>query len=457
MNAPAAHAPPVDTSLRALLRLAGPIFVANVAIVGNGTVDTVMAGRLAAADLAAVAIGLSTYISVYMGLVGILQALSPIAGHHYGARRFRQVGFELQQALWLAAGLTLAGVPLMAATPLWLGLARAEGEVAQIAAGYLHAVAFGLPAALGVRVFMALNAAVSRPGVTMVVSVLALAAKVPLNALFMYGAGPVPALGGVGAGVSTAVIAWLSLAAYWALWRLDPAYAPLRAHQLHRPDLNAQWRLIRLGVPIGLATLFEVTSFTFMAIFIARLGTDAVAGHQIVANLTALAFMIPLSVGIATSVLVAQALGAGHPRLARRATLRGYRVGVGVAALVAATLWLAREPLLGLYTTDPVVLGVALGLIGYGAVFHVFDAMQAIGGFALRGYHVTFWPMVIYGVLLWAVGLGGGAWLAFQPTPFGPPMGAAGFWTGTTVGLIGAGAALTVLALWVSGQRARAG
>lgn len=457
MNSPAAQAPPVDTSLRALLRLAGPIFVANVAIVGNGTVDTVMAGRLAAADLAAVAIGLSTYISVFMGLVGILQALSPIAGHHYGARRFRQVGFELQQALWLAAGLTLLGVPLLSATPLWLGLARAEGEVAQIAAGYLYAVAFGLPAALGVRVFIALNAAVSRPGVTMVVSLLALATKIPFNALFMYGAGPIPALGGIGAGVSTTVIAWLSLAAYWAIWRLDPAYAALRAHRLHRPDRSALWRLLRLGVPIGLATLFEVTSFTFMAIFIARIGTDAVAGHQIVANLTALAFMIPLSLGIATSVLVAQALGAGQPRLARRATLRGYRVGVGLAALVAATLWLAREPLLGLYTADPVVLGVALGLIGYGAVFHVFDAMQAIGGFALRGYHVTFWPMVIYGVLLWAVGLGGGAWLAFQTTPFGAPMGAAGFWTGTTVGLIGAGGALTALALWVSGQRARAG
>jgi MATE family multidrug resistance protein len=306
-------------------------------------------------------------------------------------------------------------------------------------------------------VFIALNAAVSRPAVTMIVSVLTLAAKVPLNALFMYGAGPVPALGGVGAGVSTALIAWLSLAAYWAIWRLDPAYSALRAHRLYRPERSAQWRLIRLGVPIGLATLFEVTSFTFMAIFIARLGTNAVAGHQIVANLTALAFMIPLSLGIATSVLVAQALGAGHPRLARRATLRGYRVGVGVAAVVAATLWFAREPLLGLYSTDPVVLGVALGLIGYGAVFHVFDAMQAIGGFALRGYHVTFWPMVIYGVLLWAVGLGGGAWLAFETTPFGPPMGAAGFWTGTTVGLICAGTALTALALWVSGQRARAG
>ncbi|MEF9996653.1 MAG: MATE family efflux transporter, partial [Burkholderiaceae bacterium] len=69
--------------------------------------------------------------------------------------------------------------------------------------------------------------------------------------------------------------------------------------------------------------------------------------------------------------------------------------------------------------------------------------------------HVTFWPMVIYGVLLWAVGLGGGSWLAFSTTPLGPPMGAAGFWTCTMIGLIGAGLTLASFALWVSAMRVR--
>lgn len=444
-----------DTSLKAFLRLAWPIFIANLAIVGNGTVDTIMAGRLSPDDLAAVAIGLSSYISVYMGLVGVLQGLSPIAGHHFGARRFRLVGFELQQALWLALLLCLLGAPVIAATGLWVGLAKAQGEVAALATTYLHAVAFGLPAALGARAFIALNAAVSRPKVTMIISVAMVAAKVPLNAVFMYGWGPVPAWGGAGAGIATAVLAWVALAAFWAVWRLDPYYARLRAERLHGPQRAALVKQLKLGVPIGLSTLFEVTSFTFMAIFIARLGPDIVGGHQIVANITALLFMIPLSMGIATSVLVAQSLGAGHPRSARNATLRGLRVSVVVASFAAAALWLLREPLIGLYTNNAQVAAVALGLIGFGAVFHVFDAVQAVGGFALRGYHVTFWPMVIYGVFLWAVGLGGGSWLAFNTTPFGPPMGAAGFWTGTTVGLISAGLLLGWMALWVSATRAR--
>lgn len=446
---------PPDTSLRAFLRLAWPIFVANLAIVGNGTVDTVMAGRLSPIDLAAVTIGLAAYISVYMGLVGVLQGLSPIAGHHFGARRFRLVGFELHQAMWLAVLLCLLGAPLISSTGIWLGLSKAEGEVAALATTYLHAVAFGLPAALGARAFIALNAAVSRPKVMMVISLTTLGLKVPLNALFMYGAGPIPAYGGAGAGMATALLSWVALLLFWLVWRLDPFYAPLRAERVHKPQAAALIKQLKLGVPIGLSTLFEVTSFTFMAIFVARLGPDIVSGHQIVANATALLFMIPLSLGIATSVLVAQSLGAGSPRAARNATLRGLRTAVTIAVFAAASLWLFKEPLVKLYTTNATVAAVALGLIGFGAVFHVFDAMQAVSGFALRGYHFTFWPMVIYGVLLWAVGLGGGSWLAFNTTPFGPPMGAAGFWTCTTVGLIGAGLVLTWMAVWFSQMRIR--
>ena len=77
---------PPDISGRAIAKLAGPIFVANIAIVGGGTIDTIMAGHLGADHLAAIALGLASMIMVFMGLVGILQGMSPLAGHHFGAR-----------------------------------------------------------------------------------------------------------------------------------------------------------------------------------------------------------------------------------------------------------------------------------------------------------------------------------------------------------------------------------
>ncbi len=451
---PAARHDPPDTSTRAFVKLGWPLFIANLAVVGNGTIDTIMAGQLSATDLAAVAVGSSIYVSVYLGLMGVLQALSPIAGHHFGARRWRAIGDDLQQALWLSIFLTITGLPIVLATETWLGFARVNSDVASISTTYLHAIAFGLPAALASRAFVALNAAVSRPKITMMINVFVLALKVPLNAVFMFGAGPIPAMGGAGAGVATAVLAWLTLALSIGVWRFDPFFRRFHSERLHAARWKSQRDLLKLGLPIGLSVLFEVTSFTFMAVLIARLGTASVAGHQVVANLAAILFMVPLAIGIATSVLVAQSLGAGAPRVARVAALRGFRLSIAIALVAAMLVWLLREPLVALYTIDAAVSTVALTLIGWTAVFHVFDAGQGIAGFALRGYKNTLWPMVIYGVSLWGVGLIGGYWIAFYDTPLGSPRGALGFWEAATVALGIAAISLAWLANAVSQKAA---
>ena len=181
------HLTPPKTSFRALAKLAGPIFVANVAIVGSGTIDTIMGGHLGKDHLAAIALGISATICVVMALVGILQALSPIAGHHYGARKYRQIGEALQQNMWLGAFLSLIGMPILLWTDFWIGMGEVKGEVARMTAIYLTCTAVSLPASLFARTFISVNAALSRPNITMWVSLGMLALKAPLNAVFMYG------------------------------------------------------------------------------------------------------------------------------------------------------------------------------------------------------------------------------------------------------------------------------
>ncbi|MGZ8253526.1 MAG: MATE family efflux transporter, partial [Burkholderiaceae bacterium] len=267
---------------------------------------------------------------------------------------------------------------------------------------------------------------------------------------FMYGVGLIPALGGAGAGVATALLSWLMLVMSLAVWRFDPFYARFRSTEVHGPRWTSIRDQLKLGLPIGLSTMFEVTSFTFMAVLIARLGTVAVAGHQIVSNLVAILFMVPLSLGIATSVLVAQSLGAGDAKVARRAALRGFRIGIAIAAAAACALWLLREVIVAMYTNDPAVAAVALSLLGLAAVFHLFDAGQGIAAFVLRGYKSTFWPMVVYGLALWGIGLGGGYWIGLHPSPLGAPRGPAGFWEAATVALALAAVLLGIVAAAVS-------
>ena len=449
------HVAAPDTGIGAVIKLASPIFIANLSIMGAGTIDTVMAGRLGAEHLAAVALGSATVVMIFISLVGILQGLSPIAGHHYGARKWDQIGFELSQSMWLGVILLAFGLFMLLQTDFWVNFGGAKGEVARMAGNYLLYSAAGLPAAVFSRPFVATNAAVNRAKITMFVSLAALALKVPLNALFMYGMLGLPEMGGAGAGAATALINWLAFSAYWIIWRRDPFFAPMRAKRLHSPQCASIIQHLKLGVPIGLSTFFEVSSFTLMAIFISRIGTIDVAAHQIVANITATLYQIPFSMGIAVSVLVSQCLGAGFPPKAQEVSLRVLKCCFCFALLCSGLLYVAREPLVALYTTDDAVRTLAVQLLVFGVFYHATDACQTISAFAMRGYRVTFWPMVIYGVMLWAVGLGGGYYLGFSADSFGGPFGAKGFWTATAVGLALAGVSLAVMAIYVARSRTR--
>lgn len=446
---------PPNTSLKALASLAGPIFVANIAIIGSGTIDTIMAGQLGKDHLAAITLGISATICVLMGLVGVLQGLSPIAGHHFGAKRFNLIGEEMIQSFWLGAFLLLIGLPILLSTDIWIGLAEVKGDVADMAATFMFWTAMALPASLGGRIFISVNAAVSRPRITMWVSLGMLALKAPLNAVFMYGWLGFPAMGGGGAGVSFFVLSWLSLCAYALIWKFDGYYKQMHAPKFTGPKWSLLKEHLHVGIPIGLSTFFEVSSFTFMAVFVSRFGSETASAHQIVGNMTSMCYMIPLSIGIASSVLVSQCLGARWPALSYAVLKRSLRITAAIALCMSLVLFFLRGPIIWLYTKEAAVHALAASLILFGCLYHLFDALQCVSSFSLRGFRVTRVPMIIYGVMLWGVGLGLGYYFAFHGEWAGGPFGVYGFWGLTSVGLFLTGTTLCGMAVWVGRQFAK--
>jgi len=453
MTAPAPAATARAPGRGAILSQAWPMFVAQLAFILNLSIDTAMAGRLSAVQLAGVSLGTNLYASIAVAMIGVIQALGPIAAHHFGAGEPDRVGRDLGQALWLAAFLAVVGCAGLIWHGPWIRIAQPGADVAQVASAYLTAAAFGLPGTLGTRVFVTLNSALSRPHFTMSINLIALLLKIPLNALFIWGAGPIPALGGAGCAVATACQSWFTFALGLAYWRWHRYFRPFRVAS-GRPITLPQWplqrQLLRIGVPAGLATLFEVTSFTLMAVLIARLGPATLSGHQIVGNVAAILFMVPLSTGYAGSALVAQALGARDAIQARALSLHSLQLGAGGGLVLALLTWLARDPIVAAYTTDPEIAAAAHRLIGFAAAFHAFDALQGVSVFVLRGYRVTLAPMVIYAASLWGIGLGGGYWLAYRGLFALPPLGAVGIWTAALTGLAVAALCLVVLTMRVS-------
>jgi len=461
-NGPAAPLPARTTladSARQIAPLAWPVFVGQVSVLAFGTIDTVLVARASAVDLAALAVGAAAYITVFIGFMGVLVALSPIVGQLHGAGRKADAGRQVHQAVWVAAGLSLLGSALLAFPAPFLVMAQAGPEVAGKVRGYLLALAFSLPASLLFTVYRGFNTAVSRPKAVMALQIGGLALKAPLSAALVFGVPAVglPALGVVGCGIATALAMWSQvLVAVWLL-RRDPFYAPyaLTGRGLDRPDLAALRTQLRLGLPMGAAILIEVTGFSSMALFISRLGTTPVAGHQIAVNLVSLMFMLPLALGNATSTLVAQRIGAGAVEAARRVGWHGLLIGLAVATVLGGAVALAREPVLRLYTQDAAIFAAALPLVAWVAVFHVADAAQTVAAFVLRAYKITAVPVLIYVAALWGVGIGGGYALAFDLTGTVPAalQGAPGFWVASTAGLVLAGVLLTAFLAWVLRQQ----
>lgn len=444
--------------IRRIAALAGPVLVGQLAVIAFGVIDTIMAGRASAIDLAAVGLGGSIYITVYISLMGVLQALSPIAGQLYGAGRYAEIGVEVRQAAWLGLALAVPGMLLLAFPGPLLSFAKAPPELVDKATQYLHFQAFGLPAALGFRIYSALNNAMSRPIMVTLLQLVGLGVKVPLNAWFLHGGLGLAAMGGPGCALASAIISWLWCLAGIGILRRGAAYRPLDIFTGWSWPLRAHQRaLLRLGVPMGLTYLIEITSFTLMSVFITRMGTVTLAGHQIIANLSAVAYMLPLSLSIATSTLVAQALGARDRDGARRVARRGIALAGGLAMLVGASCWLLREPLLAAYATDPAVISAALPLMAFVAFYQVFDAVQVTTGFVLRAYKIAMVPTAIYALALWGIGVGGGYVLGFglvEALP-GWTRGASGFWLANSASLAVAAALLVRYFVVVSREGTR--
>lgn len=434
-----------------ILAQAWPILLGQLASVAYGVIDTIMTGHSSPADLAAMGLGASVYASVFMGLTGVVSALNPIIAHHHGAQRWEAIGPSYVQGLWLALLLSAVGIPLLAYPGPWLAYIETAPDVKVLVTQYLRLLSLALPASLMFRATYAFNVAVSRPRVMMTVQVVGLVLKVALNYALIFGQLGLPRLGAVGCGLASLVVHWALFGMGWAYTHLDADYRRFAIRRA-RPRWRALKEHLHLGVPIGLSYALESTSFTFMALLIARLGTSVMGGHQIITNLAAFSYQIPLALSVATATVTAQAIGAGDMRQARRTAFTGIRIAVTVASLTAFTFWALRRGIVELYTDDTAVAGVALSLIGYFVGFHVFDALQGITAFVLRAYRIAVVPTVIYAVALWGLGLVGGYFVGFRPL-LGGPRGASGMWLMQSVALFLTSLLLFGFYLWVLRQQ----
>ena len=434
------------TEFKTITRHALSVLAGQLATMAFGVTDTIVAGQFAEQSLAALSVGSAIYMSVFVGLMGVLQALLPIWAELHGAKQAHRVGYSFRQAMYLCGITMLVGMVVLLFPSRFLDWGQVPQALRPDITSYLAVLALALPPALLFRLYSTLNQSLGKPLLVTWLQIGSLGLKIPLSIWLTFGGLGVPAMGVVGCAVATLVVNYAMVLLAFYLLRTRELYRPLQLwERLDAPDWRVIGEFARMGVPGGLAVLVEVTSFTLMALFISRQGTTADASHQIAANLAAVLYMMPLALGIATSARTSFWLGAGVPARAKHAVGLGFRMGVVASLCLALSIWLVRAPLAGLYAKSPEVVSLAVSLLGWIALYHVFDAMQAIGVFVLRCFRITVAPMLIYGVFLWGVGLYGGYVLAYEGLGPWPAMHSpVAFWQAGIASVV-----LTSVIFWV--------
>jgi multidrug resistance protein, MATE family len=425
---------------RATFMLALPIVTGQLLTISMNVIDTMLAGRLGTQVLAAVSMGYQIWVLALLVVIGMMLAVTPTVSQLDGAGRRGEVGVVFRQALWLA--LFIGGalfVALHFAEPV-LTVARVDPAIIPDAIAFMRAIAWGAPP---LALFFACKntsegLSLTRP--TMYFSALAVAVLAPTAYVLMYGKLGLPALGAAGAGYAHAITLWVEALAFLFYLHRRKLYASARLFErFDRPNFAQIGALLRLGVPMGISICMEGGLFVATALLAGRLGETTAAAHQIAINVASVAFMLPMGIGMATTVRVGYAAGRGDPSSVGWAGLAGLLLTL--ACQIASILVISLLPyvIVGAYTSDVAVTALAISLLWYAAVFQLSDGIQALANGALRGLKDTAVPAVVTTIAYWAIGFPLGWWLGITRGH-----GAPGLWTGFIAGLSVAAAFLTI-------------
>jgi MATE family multidrug resistance protein len=347
--------------------------------------------------------------------MGMLQALLPVWAELHGAQRHAEVGRSVRQALYLCAITASLGMWALLCPDLLLQWTQVPLDLQTEIRGYLTIVAFGLPASLLFRMYSTLNQSLGKPKLVTWVQVGALIVKIPLSIVLVLGIpNVIPPLGLAGCAWATLAVTLMMISLALWLLRTQDFYKPYRIWApMEKPHAATLLRFVRLGLPSGLAIGVEVTSFTLMSLFIARMGVVATASHQIASNMAAVLYMVPLSLSIASSSRVSFWMGAGQVHRARQALRTGLSLVLILSLSLAALIGWQHQTIAQLYTQSTEVALLAGTLLLWLMLYHVADAVQVFCVFTLRCYDITVLPLITYTVSLWGLGLAGGYVVAY--------------------------------------------
>ncbi|MBT3143631.1 MATE family efflux transporter [Phaeobacter gallaeciensis] len=431
---------------RAIAVLGLPLVGGHLAQFAIGLTDTVMLGWYGVEELAAVTLAGSYFFILFMLGGGLAIAIMPLVaasdaqGDDTSIRRVTRMGlWQTQLYGVLAMGL------LWWSEPILLALGQ-KPDVASLAAEYLRVAGWGIFPALWVMVLKSYLAGLERTQIVLWITILAAVVNAMGNYALIFGNWGAPQLGIQGAGIASVVTQVVSLIAVviYAL-RVLPEHALFQ--RFWRPDWEMFGRVFKIGLPIGLTNLSEVSMFGASAFMMGWIGTVPLAAHGIAVQLAAATFMVHLGLSNAATIRAGNAFGRQDRAHMARGAVVVTAISLAVSAVSVVIFLTCSDWLISLFLKDgednrEEILAIGVGLLGMAALFQLVDGIQAIALGVLRGVQDTAVPMVMAALSYWVVGIPASYVFGFI---FG--WQGIGVWMGLVLGL-GCAAVLLMARFW---------
>lgn len=440
MDAALAGSAPAPTGwaghLRATLALGVPLVGSQIGLMLINTTDTVMLGWYSVEALAAGVLATPFFFVVMIFGSGFSQAVLPIAAQAEGKGDTRGVRRAVRMGLWVAIGYSALVMPLLwHAEGILLALGQ-EPVVSALAGDYMRIAQWAMFPALAAQGLRAFLSAIERPRIIFWSTVAGAVLNALLNWALIFGNWGAPEMGVRGAAIAslgTTALTFAVLAAHVVTDRKAAEYEIFA--RFWRPDWPDLRDVLRIGVPISITILAEVTMFVFASVMMGWLGVVALAAHGIALQFASIAFMVPLGMSQAATVRIGRALGRGDALGLNRAAGSVMMICLVFALSSGLLFWTLPAPLISLFldTSEakaPEVIAYAVPLLAIAGIFQLFDNGQAVGVGFLRGLKDTRVPMMLAIFCYWGIGFPIAYLLGFT---FG--FGGVGVWAGLATGL----------------------
>lgn len=440
--------------IKQILKLAIPLLATQIVVSLMFFTDTIMASRAGHVDMAAVSVGTSIWSPIIFSAQGLLIAITPVIAHIIGANS-KGITFKLQNALkqgvYLALIVSVFVLCLFQFIHVPLDALELESQLHAKSLGYLQYVIWGIVPSCLFFLYRGFCEGLGATKPALVVSVIGLLANIPLNYIFVFGAFGAPELGGAGCGLATAIVNWLSYLGLLIYFYVSKRFKPYSGIKMGKADKKAIFNLVKIGTPISLALLFESGIFAFTALFIAPLGSVAVAGHQVAFSYSSVVFMAPLALAMAATIRIGQLRGAGHYGNLLHAIKTCFAIAFIFGAVVMLITLLLKDQIIAMYTDEPSVVIIASAILIITAIYQLPDAIQVMAAGVFKGLKITKPLFYITFIAYWPIGFALGFTLG-RTDLIVPAMGAAGFWIGIVVGLTAASIMFMVKLFWTLKQ-----